>query len=82
VGVGLGESAEAVRGFAREFRIRFPLWLDPGGRSPLAFGVWAHPNTILIDRAGQIVGRVRGERDWDSDNARRLVEVLLGAPAR
>ena len=37
------------------------------------------PNTILVDRAGRIVGRVRGERDWSTEDARRLVETLLNA---
>lgn len=77
--MGLRESAEAVRRFAKEFGIRFPLWIDPDGRSPAAFGVWGHPNTILIDRAGRVVGRIRGERDWDTAEARRLVEALLGS---
>lgn len=75
--MGLSENAEAVRAFAREFGIEFPLWIDAQGRSPAAFGVWGHPNTILIDRAGRVVGRVRGERDWDTDEARRLVDALL-----
>lgn len=77
MGVGLGEDAAAVGRFAREFGLGFPLWLDPEGRSPQAFGVWGHPNTILIDRAGRVVGRVRGERDWASEAARRLVDALL-----
>ena len=77
--MGLSENAEAVRAFAREFGIEFPLWIDAQGRSPSAFGVWGHPNTILIDRAGRVVGRVRGERDWDTADARGLVEALLGA---
>jgi len=79
VGVGLREDATAVRAFARELGLRFPLWVDPEGRSARAFGVWGHPNTILIDRAGRVVGRVRGERPWDTEDARRLVEALLGS---
>ena len=79
VGVGLREDAAAVRAFATEFGIRFPLWIDPDGRSPAAFGVYGHPTTILIDRAGRVVGKVRGERDWATDDARRLVEALLAA---
>ena len=79
VGVGLREDATAVRSFARELGLRFPLWVDPEGRSARAFGVWGHPNTILIDRAGRVVGRVRGERAWDTEDARRLVEALLGS---
>lgn len=73
------ETPDAIRSFAKEFGIAFPLWIDPEGRSPAAFGVFAHPNTILIDRAGRIVGRVRGERDWSTEDARRLVETLLEA---
>jgi peroxiredoxin len=79
VGVGLKETPDAIRDFAKEFRIAFPLWVDPEGQSPAAFAVWGHPSTILIDRAGRVVGRVRGERDWSTDDARRLVEALLSA---
>ena len=77
VGVGLRETPDAMRAFAREFGIGFPLWIDPDGTGPEAFGVWGHPSTILIDRAARIVGRIRGERDWRSEDARRLVEQLL-----
>lgn len=77
VGVGLRETPDAVRRFAEEFGIRFPLWIDGQASGPTAFGVLGHPNTILLDREGRVVGRVRGERNWDTDDARRLVEALL-----
>jgi peroxiredoxin len=77
VGVNLRESPEAVRGFAQEFGMTFPLLLDAEGQSPRLFGLWGHPNTVLIDRQGQVVGLVRGERDWQSDAAKRLVRQLL-----
>jgi peroxiredoxin len=79
VGVNLRESPEAVRGFAQEFGMTFPLLLDPEGQSPRLFGLWGHPNTVLIDRQGRVVGLVRGERDWQSEAARRLVQRLLQA---
>lgn len=77
--MGLRETPDAIRSFEKEFGIGFPLWIDPDSRSPAAFGVWGHPNTIVIDRAGRIVGRARGERDWSTEDARRLVEALLEA---
>lgn len=82
VGVSLRERADVVREWGEDFDIAFPLWLDPDGASPGAFGVPGHPSTILIDRAGRIVGRVPGERDWRTPEARRLIEWLLeqGAP--
>lgn len=75
--MNLREDAEAVREFAKEFDIPFPLLLDREGRSPLKFGLWAHPNTVLIDRQGRVVGLVRGDRDWQSEAARRLIRLLL-----
>ena len=77
VSVALRENRGAVQQFADEFNIRFPLWIDSDERGPAAFGVRAHPNTILIDRQGRIVGRVLGERQWNSPDAHRLMEVLL-----
>jgi peroxiredoxin len=77
VGVNLRESPEAVRAFSQEFRIPFPLLLDAAGQSPRLFGLWGHPNTVLIDRQGRVVGLVRGERDWQSATAKGLVRQLL-----
>jgi peroxiredoxin len=82
VGVNLRESSEAVREFAQEFGITFPLLLDAAGQSPKLFGLWGHPNTVLIDRQGRVVGLVRGERNWQSEAARRLIRQLLLAKER
>ena len=35
------------------------------------------PEAVRIDRQGRVVGLVRGERDWQSEAARRLVRQLL-----
>ena len=75
--MSLRESPETVRAWSADAGVRFPLWLDPVGKTPTAFGVRGHPTTVLIDRAGRIVGRVAGERDWASPAARTLVEWLL-----
>jgi len=77
LGVSLREPPETVRQWGEDFGVEFPLWLDPDGASPGVFGVPGHPSTILIDRGGMIVGRVPGERDWRTPEARRLVEWLL-----
>jgi peroxiredoxin len=75
--VNLGEDATTVRKFADHYRVSFPLVLDREARTPRLFGLWGHPSTVLIDRSGRIVALVRGERDWESDAARRVVGRLL-----
>jgi hypothetical protein len=82
VSVSLREPADTVRDFGEDFDIGSPIWLDPDGLSPAAFGVRGHPSTVLIDREGRIVARVPGERSWNSPQARRLVEWLLTESAR
>jgi peroxiredoxin len=77
VGVNLGEDGETVRRFAERFGVQFPLLLDREGRSPERFGLRAHPNTVLIDRKGRLLGLVRGERDWQGEPAKRLIRHLL-----
>ena len=77
VGVSLREQRDTVREWGEDLGVEFPLWIDPSGEAPVAFGVRGHPNTILIDRQGRIVARVAGERDWGTPEARRLVEWLL-----
>lgn len=84
LGVDLQESAEAVRGFQKEFGISFPLLLDRAGRVAQMYGIRGHPTTFLIDRQGRLVGVVPGERDWMGEPARRVVEQLLseGVPVK
>jgi len=77
ISVSLRESGDTVREWGEDFGVGFPLWLDPTGETPTAFGLRGHPSTVLIDRDGRIVGRVPGERNWSSTEARRLVEWLL-----
>lgn len=77
VSVSLRESPETVREWGADFGIAFPLWVDPTGEAPIAFGIRDHPSTILIDRRGRIVARVPGERDWRAPEARRLLDWLL-----
>lgn len=42
------------------------------------YGVGQHPMTVLIDRRGELVGRVIGERDWESRTAREWLAGQLG----
>ncbi len=80
--MSLREAPAAVREWGKNFGIEFPLWVDPSGETPTAFGLRGHPSTVLIDREGRIVGRVPGERNWSAPEARRLTEWLLKARDR
>lgn len=75
--ISFKEPEDLVRKFQQEFKLSFPVLFDPDGRVAEKYDFRGHPVTFLIDRKGFLVGKVIGERDWSSEEAKTLVEELL-----
>lgn len=56
IGINAREKAAAVRDYAKELRLAFPLILDPKGAIHQAYGVIGLPTTFFIGRDGRPVG--------------------------
>lgn len=54
------------------------VYVDPASRAPRAFGVLGLPASLLIDRAGNEVGRLIGPAEWDSPEALALIRHFIG----
>ncbi len=66
-----------VKEFIRDMGIDFPILRDSDGAVRNAYEVFALPMTYIIGRDGKIIGRIPGERNWDSEDGNRLIELLL-----
>ena len=66
---------------ARAFIAEHPplaFYADPKFQLPFEFpGKGAMPQTILLDRQGNVRAVLTGEADWASDEAKALIEELL-----
>jgi cytochrome c-type biogenesis protein len=74
VSIDAGGEDDAVRDFAREYGMTFPVWRDADGRVSTVFGAIGVPATYLIDRAGTLRWRKVGpiaERDTGRARARK-----------
>ncbi len=71
------ETAEEINAFFKEHRVTFTALLDEQGRALDLYKAWSLPTTYLINRNGEIVGKVVGYRDWHSDQARVFFRQLL-----
>jgi peroxiredoxin len=71
------EKAEEINAFFKEHRVTFTALLDEHGRALELYRAWSLPTTYLINRNGEIVGKVVGHRDWYSDQARVFFRQLL-----
>lgn len=69
---------EGARKFLEETKIEsLKLYADATARSGTALKAVGMPTTILIDRQGRELGRLAGPAEWDSDEAKKLIEAAL-----
>jgi peroxiredoxin len=81
IGVNARENKEAVRRYATDLGLSFPLVLDPDGKINAVYGVIGLPATFVIGRDGRAVALAIGPREWGSAPARAIIEALLAEPA-
>jgi hypothetical protein len=81
--IAFREPPDLVRRTVEERRYTAPVLLDESGDTTgRVYGVFGPPIAYLIDRSGNLLGRVVGPRAWNGESARRLIEQLLAMPAR
>lgn len=54
ISIEAGESQQQVQEFATQYKMTFPIWLDPGGVAMDAFKNQNLPSSYVIDRSGVI----------------------------
>jgi peroxiredoxin len=57
--------------------LTFDIWLDPPGGIQRTYRTTGVPESFVIDRRGNIVKKVIGPTDWDSDANVELIRRLL-----
>ena len=81
LGINAREGREAIRRYASELGLTFPLVLDRDGKINALYGVVGLPTTFLVGRDGRAVALGVGSREWASAPARALIQALLAEPA-
>ncbi len=74
-------STAGVKAFVEEVRVTFRIVLDPSWATAQVYRVVGLPTTYFVDRAGNVVVREVGERNWADAVSRTAVEGLLYEPA-
>ena len=71
------QGTAVTRSFQREMGFTFPILHDPDMRIGLTYGARTLPLTFMVDRRGVIRKKIFGARDWDSPEARDLINILM-----
>jgi hypothetical protein len=81
--IAFREAPDLVRRAVEERRYTAPVLVDQSGDTTgRDYGVFGPPTAYLIDRSGNLLGRIVGPRAWNGETARKLIEELLAANAR
>jgi len=79
VAVSVDDDRQRVEEFTARMGLTFPVLFDPEKRVSGAYQSYRFPESYLIDRAGVLVTRYIGPRDWDAPayigRIRRLLET-------
>ena len=81
IGINAREGTAAIRGYAKELGLTFPLVTDSKGEINAAYGVIGLPTTFLIARDGRAVALGVGPREWGNEHALAIIRALLAEPA-
>ena len=74
-----GRPGGDVDAFLREMGLTFTVWRDPQGGIQRTYRTTGVPESFLVDRHGQIVKKVIGATEWDSEANVALIERLLAS---
>ncbi len=76
INVNRGDGSD-VQAFIDQVSPQFQTLLDTDGSVRNRYAVRGLPTTYLIGQDGKIIGRIIGERDWASPEAKSMLESLL-----
>jgi len=71
------DNLKQVEQYIKDGGYSFPVLLDTEGEVRRNYEVRALPTSYLIGRDGRFIGRIVGEREWDSADGRKLIEILI-----
>lgn len=68
---------EAIRAFAKQYGLTFEILHDAKGAITDAYDITGYPETFIIGKDGVIRKKLMSATDWNSPEARALVDRLL-----
>jgi thiol-disulfide isomerase/thioredoxin len=74
--ISLGEELETVNRYMAENACDFPVIADRTGKLMETYAPRL-PTSYMLDPEGNIIARINGSREWDSDQMLRIFEHLI-----
>jgi peroxiredoxin len=70
-----------IRAFVKQYALTFEILHDPKGEITDLYDISGYPETFIVGKDGVIRKKLMSATDWNSPDARALVDRLLAEPA-
>lgn len=71
------QGVAVTRPFQQKIGLTFPILHDMDMEVGVMYGARSLPMTLVVDRQGVVRQKIFGARDWDSPEARELIQMLI-----
>jgi peroxiredoxin len=71
------QGVAVTRPFQQKAGLTFPILHDTDMQIGVTYGARSLPMTLMVDRQGVVRQKIFGARDWDSPEARELIQLLM-----
>ena len=75
--VNVSDTENQIREFLKRMDLRLTILMDLNGEAFKAWQGKVLPASFLLDRSGRVRYQVIGPMEWDSDEARTIIEKLI-----
>jgi peroxiredoxin len=75
--VSVNDTPEAVKSFVSQNNYTFPVVLDLEYKATQLYGIRGFPTTYIIDKKGNLVGKLVGSRSWDTPEVITVFNKLI-----
>ena len=71
------QGVAVTRPFQQKIGLTFPILHDTDMQIGVTYGARSLPMTFMVDRQGVVRQKIFGARDWNSPDARELIQMLM-----
>jgi peroxiredoxin len=71
--INVNDTPAAAKSYVKENKLTFPVLLDLEYKASQTYGVRGFPTTYIVDKSGNLIGKLVGSREWDTPD---VIEVL------
>ncbi|MEH6445595.1 MAG: TlpA disulfide reductase family protein [Oceanospirillaceae bacterium] len=74
--INYGEDKDSVAAFIKDYPIDFTVLLDESNVTSQDWKIMAMPTTVIVNSKGQIIERILGPREWDSEEMLKAIKSI------